>query len=82
MNSNLFHNIANVASLVLAGATAVLIASGCTTLPTGGLECSGSWINPVWTTYGVMALQGLKIAVNVVRDGFGGLTKPQPPVEQ
>lgn len=81
MNSNLFHNLANIASLVLAGATAVLIASGCTTLPTGGLECSASWISPVYTTYGIMALQGLKIVVNVVRDGISGLVKPQPPVQ-
>lgn len=81
MNSNLFHNIANIASLVLAGATAVMIASGCTTLPTGGLECSASWINPAYTTYAIMALQGLKLVVNVVRDGIGGLSKPQPPVQ-
>lgn len=81
MNSNLFHNIANVASLVLAGATAILIASGCTTLPTGAMECSASWISPTWTAYAVMGLQGLKLAVNVVRDGISGLTKPQPPVQ-
>lgn len=81
MNSNLFHNLANTASLVLAGATAVLIASGCTALPTGALECSGSWINPAYTSIGVMVLQGLKLAVNVVRDGISGLTKPQPPVQ-
>ena len=81
MNSNLFHNIANIASLVLAGATAVMIASGCTTLPTGGLECSASWINPAYTTYAIMALQGLKLVVNVVRDGISGLGKPQPPVQ-
>jgi len=82
MNSNLFHNIANIASLVLAGATGIMIASGCTTLPTGGLECSKSFINPAWTTWAIMGIQGLKILVNVVRDGFSGLTKPQPPVQQ
>jgi len=82
MNSNLFHNLANIASLVLAAATAVLIASGCTTLPTGGLECSASWINPAWTSIAIMVLQGLKLLVNVIRDGISGLTKPQPPVEQ
>lgn len=81
MNSNLFHNIANVASLVLAGATAVLLATGCTTLPTGGIECSASWINPAWTSYSIMGLQGLKLVVNVIRDGLGGLVKPQPPVQ-
>lgn len=81
MNSNLFHNITNIASLVLAGATAVMIASGCTMLPTGGLECSASWINPAYTSIAIMGLQGLKLVVNVVRDGVSGLTKPQPPVQ-
>lgn len=81
MNSNLFHNIANIASLVLAGATAVLIASGCTQSAAGALDCTGSFISPTYTAYAVMALQGLKLAVNVVRDGFSGLTKPQPPVQ-
>lgn len=82
MNSNLFHNIANIASLVLAGATAVLIASGCTTTATGALECSASFINPAATSLAVMALQGLKLVVNVIRDGVSGLNKPQPPVER
>lgn len=81
MNSNMFHNIANIASLVLAGATAALLASGCTTLPTGAIECSGSWINPAYTTIGITVLQGLKIAVNVLRDGISNLFKPQPPVQ-
>jgi hypothetical protein len=81
MNSNLFHNIANVASLVLAGATAVLIASGCVQSAAGALDCSASSISPAYTAYAVMALQGLKLAVNVFRDGFSGLTKPQPPVQ-
>lgn len=81
MNSNLFHNIANVASLVLAAATAALLATGCTTLPTGTLECSQSWINPTYTTVGIVVLQGLKLVVNVIRDGISGLTKPQPPVQ-
>ena len=81
MNSNLFHNIANVASLVLAAATAVLLASGCTQSAAGAVDCSGSWINPAYTTYAIMGLQGLKLAVNVLRNGFSGLSKPQPPVQ-
>lgn len=81
MNSNMFHNIANIASLVLAAATAALLASGCTTLPTGAVECSQSWINPAYTTIGITVLQGLKIVVNVLRDGIGNLFKPQPPVQ-
>lgn len=81
MNSNLFHNLANLASVVLAGATAMLIATGCTTLPTGALECGASWISPTYTSLAIMILQGLKLAVNVVRDGLAGLTKTQPPVQ-
>lgn len=82
MNSNTFHNIANIASLVLAAGTAVLIASGCTPLPTGSIECSQSWINPTYTAAAVAGLQAVKLAVNVVRDGISGLIKPQPPVEK
>ncbi len=82
MNSNAFHNAANIASLVLAAATAVLLASGCNQSATGVFDCSGSWINPAYTTIGIAALQFLKLGVNVVRDGLGGLIKPQPPVEK
>ncbi len=82
MNSNLFHNIANIASLVLAALTAVLMTSGCITLANGALDCSGSWINPTYTTAAIAALQALKLVVNIVRDGLGGLIKPQPPVQK
>lgn len=82
MNSNAFHNVANIASLVLAAGTAVLIASGCTQLPNGGYDCSGSWINPQYTAGAVAALQVGKMLVNIVRDGFSGLFKPQPPVQK
>lgn len=81
MNSNLFHNIANIASLVLAAATAALLASGCAMTATGAFDCTGSWINPAYTTGAVAALQALKLVVNVVRDGIAGLTKQQPPVK-
>lgn len=83
MNSNLFHNIANIVSLVLAFGTAALVALGCTTVEaTGALECSQSSINPAWTTAAIGILQVMKLLVNTVRDGLSGLTKPQPPVEQ
>lgn len=81
MNSNLFHNIANVASLVLAGATAVLIATGCVADLAGTLDCSSSWIDAKYTALAIMVIQALKLGVNVVRDGITGLTKTQPPVE-
>lgn len=82
MNSNLFHNIANIVMIVLAMATAGLLATGCTTLPTGVLECSQSWINPTYTAIAITALGVLKVIVNVARDGIAGLTKPQPPVQK
>lgn len=81
MNSNLFHNILNVAIALIAAFTAFLIATGCTTLPTGALECSASWIDPKWTTIAITGLAFLKTAINIVRDGFAGLFKKQPPVQ-
>lgn len=81
MNSNLFHNILNVAIALIAAFTAFLIATGCTTLPTGTLECSASWIDPKWTTIAITGLAFLKTAINIVRDGFAGLFKKQPPVQ-
>lgn len=79
MNSNLFHNLANVASVLLAMATAGLIASGCAEVA-GKLDCSASWLNPTWTAVAIAVLQAVKLGVNIVRDGLSGLTKPQPPV--
>lgn len=82
MNSNLFHNIANIASLLLALGTAALLWSGCTMTVAGSFDCSTSFINPAYTTGAIGALQIIKMAVNIVRDGWSGLTKPQPPVEK
>lgn len=82
MNSNAFHNAANVISLMLAAGTAILLASGCGQSEIGTFDCSGSWINPAYTTVVIAVLQGLKLVVNVIRDGLGGLIKPQPPVQR
>lgn len=82
MNSNLFHNLANVASLTLALGTAALLWSGCTATVTGSFDCSTSFIDPAYTTGGIAVLQIAKMGVNLVRDGLSGLTKPQPPVQQ
>lgn len=81
MNSNLFHNVVNVLIALLGAATAFLVATGCTTLPTGALECSASWIDPAYTGAAVTVLALLKTLVNILRDGLSGLTKKQPPVE-
>jgi lysozyme family protein len=80
MNTNLFHNLLNVAIALLAGVTAFLLATGCTQLVTGALDCSASWIDPVWTTGITAALGLLKTVINIFRDGIGGLFKQQPPV--
>jgi len=80
INSNLFHNIANILSLLLAAGTAILMTSGCVTLPTGAFDCSGSWLNPAYTTGAIALIQTLKMIVNIARDGLNGLNKPQPPV--
>jgi len=81
VNTNLFHNIANVASLALAGVTAVLLASGCSQYAGDMFDCSHSWINPTYTTTAIAGLQVIKLVVNILRDGPGGLIKPQPPVQ-
>lgn len=82
MNSNLFHNIVNALMAILAAVTAFLLATGCVQLPTGQLECSASWVSPKITVAILAALPIIKLIVNVIRDGFGGLTKPQPPVKK
>jgi hypothetical protein len=82
VNTNLFHNIANVTSLALAGTTAMLLASGCNQGADGLFDCSTSWIDPTYTTAAIAALQLIKIGVNVVRDGLDGLVMPQPPVRR
>jgi hypothetical protein len=82
VNSNAFHNAANVASLLLAAGTAALLASGCSQSATGVFDCSASWINPTYTAAAIGVLQTVKLGVNIVRDGFGGLIKPQPPVQK
>jgi hypothetical protein len=81
VNTNMFHNIANVTSLTLAGMTAMLLASGCSQDIGDMFDCSQSWLNPTYTTAAIAALQGIKLAVNILRDGPGGLIKPQPPVQ-
>ena len=80
VNTNALHNILNIAIAVLGAVTAFLLATGCTQTAVGALECSKSWIDPTYTTVAITVLAGLKSLINVARDGFGGLFKPQPPV--
>ena len=85
MNSNLFHNIANVLMVLLSTLTAFMLATGCKAVAvTGALECSNSilasWIGPEVLVAVVAILGALKLVVNALRDGIGGMAKPQPPV--
>lgn len=81
-NTNTLHNALNIVMAATAAGTAFLITTGCTASATGALECSQSWVNPAYTTGAVAVLAGLKMVVNVARDGFSGLVKPQPPVDK
>jgi hypothetical protein len=66
MNSNLFHNLLNVA---LAFVAALSLPEVMAVLPPElGLKVAG--------VIGIV-----KVAINGIRDGFTGLAKPQPPVE-
>ena len=80
LNSNLFHNIANAATIGLAMLTAGLLATGCVTTALGVMDCSASFIDPTWSAVAIAVVGALKFGVNIVRDGFGGLAAPQPPV--
>ncbi|MDE1991680.1 MAG: hypothetical protein KGI75_04220 [Rhizobiaceae bacterium] len=82
LNTNTLHNALNILIALLAAFTAFLIATGCTALGTGLLECSQSWISPTYTTIGITVLAASKTLINVARDGLGGLIKPQPPVQK
>ncbi|WP_036838337.1 hypothetical protein [Pleomorphomonas oryzae] len=84
MNSNLFHNIANVLTAILAVLVAVLLFTGCTgDFTTQSIvDCSGSSIDAKWLSIAIAVVSALKLGVNVLRDGMSGLTKPQPPVEK
>lgn len=71
MNSNLAHNILNVAFLIIG----VLIATDWTTF--GFEQAMAAQI-----AGGLMVAQNLiKLGINITRDGIGGLVKPQPPVD-
>lgn len=80
MNSNLAHNILNVLIVLVSALTAILLATGCTALPDGALECSRSWVAPEWTAVAISVLGMVKLVINLFRDGLTGLAKPQPPV--
>ncbi|MEZ2224381.1 hypothetical protein [Rhizobium sp. RCC_161_2] len=79
-NTNALHNVLNIMITLSALLVAILLATGCTQLTDGTLECSQSFIGPSFTAFAVAGLGTLKIIVNIIRDGLSGLVKPQPPV--
>jgi hypothetical protein len=79
-NSNSLHNVLNILITLSALAVAVLLATGCTQLGDGTLECTRSFVAPDVAACAIAGLGALKILINIVRDGLSGLTKPQPPV--
>jgi hypothetical protein len=80
MNSNLFHNILNILIAAISLLTAVMLATGCTTLASGVLECSQSVVDPTYTALAIAVMGILKSVINIARDGLAGLVKVQPPV--
>lgn len=81
-NTNTLHNVLNVLIALSALMIAVLLATGCTQLSDGSLECSQSFIGPGYAAAVVTVLSTIKIVVNIMRDGVAGLIKPQPPVDR
>lgn len=67
MNTNAIHNLLNIAIAVVAALAAF------------------NWEVLFSQSTALMIVGGLasaKTVINVIRDGFAGLTKPQPPVQQ
>lgn len=79
MNLNMVHNIINI---VIAALSALLVTSGCVENAAGALDCTASWIPRELTVIAIGLLSVLKVAMNIFRDGFGGLWKVQPPVQK
>lgn len=66
LNSNTTHNVINVLIALIAALTAM------------------DWtlfVGPETAATVIAALAALKTVINIVRDGFTGLVKEQPPVE-
>ena len=66
MNTNLIHNILNIVMVVVGGLA--------------GFDFVGLGLDPILAGKIIAGLGTAKMIINVIRDGFTGLTKPQPPV--
>ena len=81
--SNWVHNALNVASATVAAMTLFAMSAGCEFTATGELvSCDESWIPPKLAMIGIFVAQALKLFINVMRDGIGGLYKAQPRIGQ
>lgn len=82
MNTNMIHNILNALVAFMGIATSILVSLGCTNIA-DKLDCSASaapeWLLP-WVVGAAGVIGVIKVVMNLVRDGFGGLFKQQPPV--
>jgi hypothetical protein len=67
VNTNLIHNILNIAMIVVAGLA--------------GFDFVGLGLDPILAGKIVAGLGTAKMIINVIRDGFAGLMKQQPPVQ-
>jgi ABC-type amino acid transport system permease subunit len=67
VNTNLIHNILNILMIVVAGLA--------------GFDFVGLGLDPILAGKIVAGLGTAKMIINVIRDGFSGLTKQQPPVQ-
>ncbi len=66
MNTNLIHNILNIAIAVIAALSVPEVLA---------------LIPAEWSVKILAALGTAKLVINTVRDGFAGLVKEQPPVK-
>lgn len=71
MNTNAIHNILNLIGLIV-GALVTFDWAGLGLSPESAALLAG-WV--------LVADKVIKLAMNIVRDGIGGLFKPQPPVQ-
>lgn len=67
MNTNLIHNILNITMVVVAGLA--------------GFDFVGLGLDAGLAAKIVAGLGTAKMIINVIRDGFAGLVKAQPPVQ-
>lgn len=83
MNTNSIHNIMNFILGAIGVAVPILVKLGCTETAAGTLDCSQASV-PEWLLPWLIGIAGaigvIKLIMNLVRDGFSGLFKQQPPV--